>query len=93
MLLEAIDKIKQHSRNLSKKLLTFFNNQFDVNWINVDLDNFERLDEHRESVSAYYFLLETLKYSRDPFEVEKVFKKNGINYNSKIIKTVDWSTV
>lgn len=61
--------------------------------IYVDLDNFERLDEHREAVSAYYFLLETLKYSRDPFEVEKVFKKNGINYNSKIIKTVDWSTV
>ena len=38
---EAIDKIKQHSRNLAKKQLTFFNNQFDVNWINVDLDNFE----------------------------------------------------
>ncbi|KFZ27125.1 MAG: tRNA dimethylallyltransferase [Candidatus Izimaplasma bacterium HR2] len=37
---EAIDKIKQHSRNLAKKQLTFFNNQFDVNWINVDLDNF-----------------------------------------------------
>lgn len=38
---EAIDKIKQHSRNLAKKQLTFFNNQFDVNWINVDLDNFD----------------------------------------------------
>ncbi len=38
---EAIDKIKQHSRNLAKKQLTFFNNQFDVSWINVDLDNFE----------------------------------------------------
>ena len=39
---EAIDKIKQHSRNLAKKQLTFFNNQFDVEWINVDLDNFDK---------------------------------------------------
>lgn len=38
---EAISKIKQHSRNLAKKQLTFFNNQFDVNWVKVDLDNFE----------------------------------------------------
>ncbi len=38
---EAIEKIKQHSRNLAKKQLTFFNNQFDVNWINVDLTNFD----------------------------------------------------
>lgn len=38
---EAIVKIKQHSRNLAKKQLTFFNNQFDVNWINVDLNNFD----------------------------------------------------
>lgn len=37
---EAINKIKQHSRNLAKKQLTFFNNQFNVNWINVDLNNF-----------------------------------------------------
>lgn len=38
---EATDKIKQHSRNLAKKQFTFFNNQFDVNWITVDLENFE----------------------------------------------------
>lgn len=38
---DAINKIKQHSRNLAKKQLTFFNNQFDVNWINVDLNNFD----------------------------------------------------
>ena len=38
---EAISKIKQHSRNLAKKQLTFFNNQFDVEWINVDLNNFD----------------------------------------------------
>lgn len=38
---EAINKIKQHSRNLAKKQFTFFNNQFDCNWVNVNLDNFD----------------------------------------------------
>ena len=37
----AIDKIKQHSRNLAKKQYTFFNNQFDVNWIDVDINDFD----------------------------------------------------
>lgn len=61
--------------------------------IYVDLENFERLDEHREAVSAYYFLLESLKYSRPPFEVQKVFKKDGQPYNSEIFKTIDLATV
>ena len=38
---EAIEKIKQHSRNLAKKQFTFFNNQFDCNWVHVDLENFD----------------------------------------------------
>ena len=38
---ESIIKIKQHSRNLAKRQYTFFNNQFDVNWITVDIDNFD----------------------------------------------------
>ncbi len=38
---EAKDKIKQHSRNLAKKQFTFFNNQFDVTWVDVDLEHFE----------------------------------------------------
>ncbi len=38
---EAINKIKQHSRNLAKKQLTFFNNQFNVEWVNVDMKNFD----------------------------------------------------
>jgi len=42
----AVDKIKQHSRNLAKKQYTFFNNQFDVNWINVDIHHFNKtIDE------------------------------------------------
>ncbi len=39
-LIEGIAKIKQHSRNLAKKQLTFFNNQFDITWINSDLNDF-----------------------------------------------------
>ncbi len=38
----AVDKIKQHSRNLAKKQYTFFNNQFDVNWIDVDINDFDK---------------------------------------------------
>jgi len=38
----AVDKIKQHSRNLAKKQYTFFNNQFGVNWIDVDIHNFDK---------------------------------------------------
>lgn len=38
---EAISKIKQHSRNLAKKQFTFFNNQFDIEWIKVNLENFQ----------------------------------------------------
>jgi tRNA dimethylallyltransferase len=38
---EAIDKIKQHSRNLAKKQFTFFNNQFDITWIQTDLEHFD----------------------------------------------------
>jgi len=39
---EAIDKIKQHSRNLAKKQFTFFSNQFDCKWITVDLNDFNK---------------------------------------------------
>ena len=39
---EAINKIKQHSRNLAKKQFTFFNNQFDIKWLDVNLDDFNQ---------------------------------------------------
>lgn len=37
---EALDKIKQNSRKYAKRQYTFFNNQLDVNWFNVDFENF-----------------------------------------------------
>ena len=41
----AVDKIKQHSRNLAKRQLTFFNNQFEVNWIEVNPRHFDKTIE------------------------------------------------
>lgn len=37
---EALDKIKQNSRRYAKRQYTFFNNQLDVKWFNVDFNNF-----------------------------------------------------
>ena len=37
---EAIDLIKKGSRHYAKRQYTFFNNQLDVNWFNVDFNNF-----------------------------------------------------
>lgn len=39
---QAIDKIKQNSRRYAKKQLTWFKNQMDVNWINVDINDFSK---------------------------------------------------
>ncbi len=42
---EAIDKIKQVSRNYAKRQYTFFNNQFkdDITWYNIDNISFENI--------------------------------------------------
>ena len=37
---EAKELIKQRSRRYAKRQYTYFNNQLDVNWFNVDYDNF-----------------------------------------------------
>ena len=37
---EAIELIKQGTRRYAKRQYTFFNNQLDINWFNVDYDNF-----------------------------------------------------
>ena len=37
---EAIELIKKNSRNYAKRQFTWFNNKLDVNWFNVNYDNF-----------------------------------------------------
>lgn len=37
----AIEKIKKDSRHYAKRQYTFFNNQFDVKWFDVDFTNFQ----------------------------------------------------
>ena len=38
---EAIELIKKKSRNYAKRQYTWFNNQFNVKWFTVDLENFD----------------------------------------------------
>ena len=43
---EIIENIKKDSRHFAKRQYTFFNNQLDVKWFNVDFDNFNNtIDE------------------------------------------------
>jgi len=42
---EAIDLIKTKSRQYAKKQFTFFRNQFDVHWIDVDIKHFDQTVE------------------------------------------------
>lgn len=43
---KTIEKIKQDSRRYAKRQYTFFNNQFDTNWFNVNFDDFNKtIDE------------------------------------------------
>ena len=43
---EATDLIKQRSRKYAKRQYTWFNHQIDVNWFQVNYDNFnETIDE------------------------------------------------
>jgi len=37
---DAVDLIKQRSRKYAKRQYTWFNNQMDINWFNVNYDNF-----------------------------------------------------
>ena len=38
---EAIELVKKKSRNYAKRQYTWFNNQFDVRWFDVNLENFD----------------------------------------------------
>jgi tRNA dimethylallyltransferase len=37
---DCIEEIKKRTRNYAKRQYTWFNNQMDINWFNVDFDNF-----------------------------------------------------
>ena len=37
---EAVDLIKKNSRHYAKRQYTWFNNQMNITWFNVDFDNF-----------------------------------------------------
>jgi tRNA dimethylallyltransferase len=37
---EAVSLIKRNSRRYAKRQYTFFNNQFNIKWFNVDFSNF-----------------------------------------------------
>lgn len=39
---ESIELIKKKSRNYAKRQYTWFNNQFDVKWFDVNLENFDK---------------------------------------------------
>ena len=39
---EAVNLIKQRSRNYAKRQYTWFNNQMDVKWFNINVNNFEK---------------------------------------------------
>ena len=39
---ESLDLIKKKSRNYAKRQYTWFNNQFNVKWFNVNLDKFDK---------------------------------------------------
>lgn len=43
---ECINLIKQKSRNYAKRQYTWFNNQMDVNWFDVDFDDFNNTVEN-----------------------------------------------
>ena len=49
---ETINEIKRNSRRFAKRQYTFFNNQFQISWKNVNLQNFtETIDEIYHNIS------------------------------------------
>ena len=48
---EMVEKIKQNSRRYAKRQYTFFKNQMNINWFNVDYDNFDNtINEVKEFI-------------------------------------------
>ena len=51
---EMIEKIKQNSRRYAKRQYTFFKNQMDINWFNVDYDCFfNTINDVKEFIDNY----------------------------------------
>ena len=42
---DVLELIKKHSRQYAKRQYTWFKNQFDVHWYDVNLENFEQTIE------------------------------------------------
>ena len=52
---EAIDTIKKNSRHYAKRQYTFFNNQLDVNWFEVNYNDFGKtIKEVEEFIKENY---------------------------------------
>lgn len=52
---EAIELIKKNSRHYAKRQYTFFRNQMDIKWFNVDFDNFDNtIDEVYEYIKTQF---------------------------------------
>lgn len=51
---EVVDDIKQNSRRFAKRQYTFFNNQFDTKWFEVDFNDFNKTIEE-----VYKYIKET----------------------------------
>lgn len=47
---EAIEQVKIHTHQYAKRQYTFFNNQLNVNWIEVDLNNFNKTIETANNI-------------------------------------------
>ena len=52
---EVVDMIKKNSRNYAKRQMTWFNNQMNVEWFDVDYDNFSK------TISEVYDYIEEKK--------------------------------
>ena len=51
---EAKELIKKNTRHFIKRQYTFFNHQMDVNWIDVDFDNFDNtINKAKELIGKY----------------------------------------
>ncbi len=77
---ETLDKIKQNSRRYAKRQYTWFRNQMDIHWLNVNLDDFDQTVEEAmlyvENGSHYQYI--AFNYQ---FQDLDYFKHEGIlNY-------------